>query len=309
MREQRNRQWELVSSETEQKYLEACRSFASSDAEFNRFRSNSSFGVILEGGSQQTLQGNLESLAQLGAEDWFVDNFDEFVLNDSVGGPTLYEVSPYGILSPSIAQYALQLYEISQALKEGPVSAVVEVGGGYGGLARMFAAHLKPEKYVLIDHPEVLQVARRYLSHFELKTQFEFVSCFDLGPLKSATGIDVFISAAALAELSLEQQIAYNNSLICKSNFFYLTYNTLHLREGRKNLVTLSSTWTEFRTFARVTWERSLVIVGVRGSAAKRRSLSWMTKVDNLLPQIVQLTLFRANLSRRAAFNPQRGMR
>jgi len=295
------RQWDFISEDIEEKYLASCRQMVSSDEEFKVFRSNSRFGSILEGGSPLTLESNLRRLKKLGGMDWFKEQSDNLFENDKVGMPSRFEVSEIGTVSPSVVQYACQFWEIKCHLGDTRLpNTVLEVGGGYGGLARILSSQWTPKKYILVDLPEVLAVAERYLSNFDIETEFEFISCFDADAQTSIPEIDLFISCSALAELSVQQQERYNSLLLLKSSNFFLIYNTLHEKKGIANLANLSTTWTHFNLETDITVDNGLVVCGRRNSSTKTSIPATKRRMNftivSLVPHSLAIRWIRASL-------------
>ena len=51
-------------------------------------------------------------------------------------------------------------------VNEAPISRIVEVGGGYGGLCKVLSTVCEFDEYILIDLPEVSALQRKYIDQF-----------------------------------------------------------------------------------------------------------------------------------------------
>jgi putative sugar O-methyltransferase len=49
---------------------------------------------------------------------------------------------------------------------DAPISRVVEVGGGYGGLCKTLSVVCDFDEYILVDLPEAVAVQEKYLKNF-----------------------------------------------------------------------------------------------------------------------------------------------
>lgn len=280
-------------------FLDSCLKMASSPEAFEEFRRDGGLRPILEGGSQATLNGNLRRIMDSGGNDWLRANLGDFKKNDEVGRPFVFSKTGLGVLSPSVVQYASQLWDIVRHLKPKNLNRVVEVGGGYGGLARILSSQLGPKEYVLVDHPNVLALAQRYLGHYNLGTCFRYVSCFDTKSMEQLGPIDLFVSVAAMAELSQTQQELYNILLLKRAESFFVLYNTLHLRSGRSSFVSIASNWGEFKVHSEVTWENAISMIGQKSNSTKRnRLLRAFSLFSSIVPNFITIRVLSFLASR-----------
>lgn len=108
--------------------------------------------------------------------------------------------------------YRAHLDRISEFLFDG--IRIVEIGGGYGYLAKLIVERVKVECYHIIDLPEVCDLQRRYLKGYP-------VDCFT-----TPTGgrYDLVISNYALSEIPDNR--VYVDMVLRKSKHGYITCNT-----------------------------------------------------------------------------------
>lgn len=79
--------------------------------------------------------------------------------------------------------------------------------------------------YSLIDLPEVLPLAERYLSNFENSEKLQFID--GTTDIDFAETYDLAISNYAFSELTREVQDHYLAKVLLKSRFGYLTWNEM----------------------------------------------------------------------------------
>lgn len=97
--------------------------------------------------------------------------------------------------------------------------SVIEIGGGYGGLARLACDLFDPSSYSIIDIPEMQDVATKFLKSFGLDAKVKML------PLDFEGGFDVFVANYSFAEFDREEQKKYLDNVILRSRMGYLTHN------------------------------------------------------------------------------------
>jgi putative sugar O-methyltransferase len=113
------------------------------------------------------------------------------------------------------------------SLKE--INSIVEVGVGYGGQCKIIQDYHNIKSYTLVDLPEVLALAEKYLSKLNVKnTIFKPIDKLD------SMEYDLFISNYAFTEIDREYQDVYADKLIKKSKHGYITCNFMaNTSDGR----------------------------------------------------------------------------
>lgn len=238
-------QWSQVDSNIENNYLDACFMAAKNDKDFENFRRDSSYGVILEGGSFQIGMERFERLSSSGGLDWLNANLEEFKKNDNFGNPLKWNFEFHeSPLSSSVINYANDAFEIANLIGISKIQKIVEIGGGYGGLCRILSSVVSFDQYILIDQPQPLALAKKYLDSYpHLANKISYISSFDKEKIKKLSDIDLFIACNSIAELNEREQEFYNNYIILKSDLSYIVYNTLHIRSSRKIFNKLYRSW------------------------------------------------------------------
>jgi len=128
---------------------------------------------------------------------------------DAVGTPTIYRYPDLNLtFSNTCIRY---LYHALQIVKMNPTLPIVEIGGGYGGLALAvdYVAKLKNvtiPSYTIIDLPNVQKLQEYYLRFFKLNFPVFFASTYD-SPC-------FLVSNYALAEMGEQYRNEYVSNVI-----------------------------------------------------------------------------------------------
>ncbi len=206
----------LTSDESIVRYTDALKRAAEDDIVFNWFRREPGVREIVEGVPDCVGFGYH---AKLKGTDFFAVNLEKIQENDKVGGPRLFLIEGQAFTSTTL-RYAWNVHDMT-ANGVDLSGDVVEVGGGYGGLARMVHAFFTPKSYTIVDLPEALALAKRYLEAYGI-TNVAYVSALEYGELP----VDAFISNYALTELTKNVQDGYVDKLMKRAKSGYVTFNS-----------------------------------------------------------------------------------
>lgn len=130
-------------------------------------------------------------------------------LCDSVASPHVYNFPEIGLtFSTTCIRY---LYHATQIVKMKPNLPIVEIGGGYGGLAFAigYVANLQNvtiPSYTILDLPNVQKLQEYYLKHFSLNFPVFFSSSYDEPCF--------LVSNYALAEMGEENRATYVRDVV-----------------------------------------------------------------------------------------------
>jgi putative sugar O-methyltransferase len=216
-------------------YIETCRSAVEDDEVFAKFKSLQGYKNILEHVTPRQGAEYLQVAMEM-AGDALLENLDVFKENDEIGSPDKFSYPETGKISPTTIRYIKNVFEMATLLGESPISRVVEVGGGYGGLCKTLSVVCDFDEYILVDLPEAVKVQEKYISCFpELYAKCKFVSCDNLEEVKD---VDLFISNYALSECDYDTQVNYYNQLINNSKFAYIIYNLVNFNDFYYNKFT-----------------------------------------------------------------------
>ena len=129
--------------------------------------------------------------------------------NDAVGGAPRPVTHEGVTLAAATWRYAFRAAELD--LLFGPLSGlrIVEIGGGYGGLAAAVCAMASPAQYTIVDAPEPCRLQESYLDAVGV-SGVETCSSLSGTPL----AFDLVVSDFALSELSDDYRTVYGRALL-----------------------------------------------------------------------------------------------
>lgn len=201
-------------------YRELCALAAADDEIFARFRSYQAYRRILEHVDQRLGAAYLDAIRQVKPEMLGRTDFAYFGLNDEHGSPETFQYPGTDRrVSPTTLRYIFVMAELSRMFAPiGLPHKVVEVGGGYGGQARMLRG--LGVNYTIVDLPEACALAKRYLSKFGLDAVF--IDAFDEVATDSGT---LFLSNYALTECAPTVVESYVKRFALNCERGYITGN------------------------------------------------------------------------------------
>ena len=152
-------------------------------------------------------------------------------INDRIGDTARVEIE--GILtSPSSIRYIRHAYDFCQLILEKKMDgvSVIEVGGGYGGMALMMnemakLCGLTVEKYIIYDLPGPSQLQEYYLSQHDMTMPVHFRPGQLFGADVDPSDTNVLYSSYCLSEISLEYRLAYLGHLLPKIKTGFFMWN------------------------------------------------------------------------------------
>jgi hypothetical protein len=143
-----------------------------------------------------------------------------FELNDEVGAPLREELPQIGLFAPTTLRYIKILADLESLFESLDGMHVVEIGGGYGGQARLIYSRFAPASVTLLDLPEVGALADRYLSAFGHKV------IVNPQPEELAKQqIDLLISNYALSEIRSKERQAYVETVMLRAKRGFMLWN------------------------------------------------------------------------------------
>ena len=196
-----------------------CKKVAKSDKFWN-FRQSTLFQEILEHTSYEQGINYIQNILNMGFDYNFIR---KCIRDDFVGNPNQFNYKNLGLTCPSNLRYANVLADLISKFSNLNHFSIVEIGGGYGGQARLIRKFFPSVNYTIIDLPEVLLLTERYLYESDYSHMYKFVSAFDLKSIEC----DLLISNYAFSELSRKNQFEYLNKIILKSRRGYMIYTTV----------------------------------------------------------------------------------
>lgn len=159
-------------------------------------------------------------VANFSESDWLF-----FLENDSVGNPYLSRFD-FGdsmvIASPTTLRYVKVLVDVLTLFDATKIRTVTEIGGGYGGQCRILMNFLPIELYNLVDLPEALALAEKFLTALDAAGNVRWL---DGTHLYNDAPCDLVISDYAFSELSKSAQEVYLEKILSKARAGYVTWD------------------------------------------------------------------------------------
>jgi hypothetical protein len=203
------RTWD-INPERREAFRAACLDAGADEAAFAAFRSHPAIQIMV-GGIDAGVADKCWAYLNSHARDWFRAHRETILKCDRIGGAQ--GVDKYGGLTPEMLRYAYRAWCLTAVFGDMAGWHVVEIGGGFGGLAALCALTTKLRRYTRVDLPEALKLQRRYL---------ERVGAWNkvlLGPpgCLRCSDPDLLISDCALTETSDEMLARYGTELVDRS--------------------------------------------------------------------------------------------
>lgn len=195
-------------------YPDFCALAANDDTVFSTFRSpnNPDYGRVLEHFSRADGAVHLAALTERNPE--IAKLLPRFASSNGVGSPELFDYGHHGQQSASTIRYARNLGDLHEKFGSLDGMHIVEIGGGYGGLCKVAFDAFSPASYTLIDLPEAIQLAGRFLAETLRPEQFERVNLVDGTTLDRPVQSDLMISNCAFSECHPAVQRVYIRNVI-----------------------------------------------------------------------------------------------
>lgn len=203
-------------------YLTACKEFVEDNSKFNTFKQDPRYTPVLE---HVTKEQSDVYISKLKSKDLITKSVLTSVKqNDKYGSPTTYNYDFFEEISPTTIRYIKNSLDILDHFgKDVEYKKVLEIGGGYGGLCKVFSSFVNFEEYYLIDLPEVSALSKKYLDKFRsIKTKISYINTESLVPIDN---LDLVISNYAFSECDVKYQNIYYDTFIKNSKRFYMVYN------------------------------------------------------------------------------------
>jgi hypothetical protein len=196
-------------------YREIVQKFLDDDALFDKFRAHSiDYNIILEHVSAAQGKAYDEFITKEYPD--LIEFTDGFRLNESVGSPAKHEFKTFGLMSATTLRYIKMLGDIRRLCNYDKCRNIIEIGGGYGGLCRLWHQFKMPVSYMIADLPEVMKLQKKYLGKYgiDLKDYYD--------PPKDCHRSDLVISTFALNECERSQCKKYVYDIIAGAKNGYI---------------------------------------------------------------------------------------
>ncbi len=206
-------------------YPEFCYNAAKHDEIFKNFRRYVVYRAIVESCTDEEGMDYLEVI--LNDYDFKITDaqWKDILLNDKLGNPIpcTYEFGNDVLTcSPMTLRYSKVFCDIVKLFDVNSLQTVTEVGVGYGGQCRILINALPIERYNLVDLPEALMLAEKFLTTLDTAGDIRYI---DGTHLYNDLPCDLLISNYAFSELTKAVQKFYIDKIISKSKAGYMTWN------------------------------------------------------------------------------------
>ena len=207
-------------------YREACRKAASDDAAFAGFRRAPDYSWVVSEAIPHEARDFYAMLEQRGFDFDFFESVRDL---DRVGGPHLVDYARAGSVSPQTMRYVKVLSDLELLFGSLEGKSVVEIGVGFGGQCAVLARRHRLARYTLVDLPEPLMVARRYLESLAIDN----VAFAVLEEMSPSLRHDLVISNYGISEVARAHQVEYVNRVLRWTDAGYLLWNSEQMKQVR----------------------------------------------------------------------------
>lgn len=200
------------------KYLMVCKEAAENSFVFDTFKSNSYYNPILEHTWSDLGLNHLNNIKEHNPH--LLTNYPQFWDNDKYGSPRVHDFE-FRVCSPTTIQYISVLSNLINHFGSLDGFTIAEIGGGYGGQAKIITDAFKVSKYFLIDLPEVTLLQRKYIHKLNIPSTTTFTH--ETYPKDGE--YDLVISNYAITEVLEPLQSEYVDNILMRSKHGYITCN------------------------------------------------------------------------------------
>lgn len=211
----------IKSASDNQRYNDFCSIAATDDAVFNTFRQNEVYQEILEHFSYEDGLTYLDQLKKHAPS--LLTQINVFKTNDDFGGADIHHYEEIGDIAPSTLYYIRQLAYLENSFGNLNGLHLVEIGGGYGGLAKLVMDRFNIASYTIFDLPEVNLLTEKYLGKFG-NQYLDKVFFGNLDETKNRT-YDICVSNCAFTECVPIIQDQYLEKVIEHAKSGFMIYN------------------------------------------------------------------------------------
>lgn len=215
----------VVSQTSINNYVQSCKDFVENDELFRNFKQDPRYTPILEHLSRYESDMYISEIEENESKDLLTESILKSVKeNDIYGNPTIFNYDKYGDISPTTLRYIKNSLDILNYFgKESEYDNILEIGGGYGGLCKVFSSFIKFKNYHLVDLSEVSSLSKKYLNKFDdISSKITYINTENV---PSIGELDLVISNYSFSECSEEYQKLYYENFIKNSKKFYMVYN------------------------------------------------------------------------------------
>ncbi len=184
-------------------------------------------------------------------------HLDELRKHDSIGSPEMFMHNKIGLFSPLTLKHVNTYCEIRQEFGDMDDKDIIEIGASYGGLCYISSVLAKFKSYTLVDVPEVLEFAKKFLTQHKVQNII-FLEMKDIDPKHR---YDLMISDFTISELDSKTISYYLNTIKAKQAYFAMNmYESNNKKTFKKGLKMRYSRITEKPEFPKSEWPNYLLL-------------------------------------------------
>jgi hypothetical protein len=207
-------------------YIDVCKHALLNEDLFDNFRRYPQYMTILEHVPETLGKAYLDDVKE--KNENLLNDIDSFVkANDKIGNPIKVSYPNYSNLSmsPTTARYIKVFSDLENLFGSLEGMNIVEIGGGYGGLATVIGAKYGFSNYYNVDLLFPCKLSKKYCNANNVQN-FSIVTPEKVEKTFADKPIDLVISNYAFSECNLETQDFYIKNILDKSKRGYITHNT-----------------------------------------------------------------------------------
>lgn len=217
-----------------------CARNAADDRRFARFRRMVRHRLIVEATPPAEARQHLARV--LRQTPHYRALFDKFLTLDRLGAPRMTEFARDVWFAPSTARYLRYLSDCETRFGNLDGAMIVEIGVGFGGQCKVFFDRFQVGKYILIDLPGPIALARRVLTQtLGARTVAERLLFLEAGNAGAPAGLpegrfDLAISTLAFSECHRSIQRGYIETVLSRARRGYIHRNEISSFFGLRSL-------------------------------------------------------------------------
>jgi len=186
---------------------------------FERFRSLSDYGHVLEVGAG----GDFARYLLQNASQETLKKMNSFQKLETIGSPVTGYYQGIGTFSGTTLRYVVIADQIKKLFKLPDNAKIVEIGAGFGGQCFILSQVQSFSKYYIYDLPQPELLIEKMMRVLSVQN----VTCMPIESELPENNIDLVISNYAFSECSRATQLDYFERVIKKSTRGYFIYNQI----------------------------------------------------------------------------------
>lgn len=217
-----------------------CARNAADDRRFARFRRAFRHRLIVEATPPAEARQHLARV--LRQTPHYRELFDKFRTLDRLGAPLMTEFARDVWFAPSTVRYMRYLSDCETRFGRLDGATIVEIGVGFGGQCKLFFDRFQVGKYILIDLPGPIALARRVLTQaLGAQAAAERLLFLEAGNAGAPAGLpegrfDLAISTLAFSECHRSIQQCYIETVLSRARCGYIHRNEISGYFGLQSL-------------------------------------------------------------------------